>query len=124
MFFLVTTPLKAAVITVITGFSGWLLGWLVRYVLGTARLLSKLPCAALYPENSYILAWCVFFYVALLLHIFLPQRPRLRVSVSCFAVTLCLSLLMAYAQLHILRSRRWMSDRDNACFISAGRGRR
>ena len=79
----------------------WLLGWLVRYVLGTARLLSKLPCAALYPENSYILAWCVFFYIALLLHIFLPQRPRLCVSVSCFAVTLCLSLLMAYAQLHL-----------------------
>lgn len=30
MFFLVTTPLKAAVITVITGFSGWLLGWLTE----------------------------------------------------------------------------------------------
>jgi len=30
MFFFVTTPLKALVITLITGFSGWLLGWLTE----------------------------------------------------------------------------------------------
>lgn len=30
MFFFVTTPFKALVITLITGFSGWLLGWLTE----------------------------------------------------------------------------------------------
>ena len=30
MFFLVTTPLKALIITLITGFSGWLLGWMAE----------------------------------------------------------------------------------------------
>ena len=30
MFFFVTTPLKALVITLITGFSGWLLGWMTE----------------------------------------------------------------------------------------------
>lgn len=30
MFFFVTTPLKALLITLITGFSGWLLGWMTE----------------------------------------------------------------------------------------------
>lgn len=38
MFFLVTTPLKALIITLITGFSGWLLGWMAEKAAGGSIL--------------------------------------------------------------------------------------
>lgn len=78
----------------------WLLGWLVRYVLFAARAFSKIPCAAIYPENFYMTAWCVLFYGAVLFYALSPVRPRLRVTAASLAAALCVSLLCAYAQFH------------------------
>ena len=78
----------------------WLLGWLVRYVLLTARGFSKIPCAAVYPENFYVTAWCVLLYGTVLFYVLSPVRPRLRITAASLAAALCVSLLCAYLQFH------------------------
>lgn len=78
----------------------WLVGWLARYVLQAARLFSKIPCAAVYPENAYLLVWCVFYYAVLLFCLLSPVRPKLRVVLGSLALTLGVSLGCAYAEFH------------------------
>lgn len=94
------TALLALVWTGLAYGPAWLIGWLVRYVLQAARLFSKLPCAAVYPENVYLLVWCVFYYVVLLFCLLSPVRPRLRVILGSLAFTLGVSLGCAYAEYH------------------------
>lgn len=79
----------------------WLLSWLVRYVLLSARGFSKLPCAAIYPENFYMTAWCVLLYGAILFYALSPVRPRFSVTAASLAAALCAALVCAYAQFHL-----------------------
>ena len=79
----------------------WLLSWLVRYVLLCARGFSKLPCAAIYPENFYMTAWCVLLYGAVLFYALSPVRPRFSVTAASLAAALCAALVCAYAQFHL-----------------------
>ena len=76
---------------------GWVLAWLVRYVLGVAGLLSRFPLASVYTESVYIVAWLVFCYV--LLGIFLISREkRPRVLLCCTVLSLCISLLASWVE--------------------------
>lgn len=94
------TALLAFVWTGLAYGPAWLLGWLVRYVLQTARLFSKIPCAAVYPENAYLLVWCVFYYAVILFFLLSPVRPRLLAALGSLALTLGAALGCAYAEYH------------------------
>ena len=73
----------------------WLISWLMRYVLGTAELLSQFPLAAVYTESIYIVIWLVFSY--LLFAVFLlSKRKRPILSLGCVLAGLILSVAMSW----------------------------
>ena len=68
-----------------------IISWPIRYVLGTAKILSAFPLAAVYTRSIYIVAWLIFCYV--LLAVFLLSRKKQPAALFCCAVIgLCLSL--------------------------------
>lgn len=68
---------------------GWLVSWLIRYILKAAEVLAKAP-AAFPDENPYAAAW-VWFAVALLA-VFLLGKCRGKLV---FALSLCLTLALS-----------------------------
>ena len=72
------------------GALGWLLSWPIRYVLVTAKILSRFPLAAVYTCNEYVVVWLAFVYV--LLAVFLLQKRKQPVTLLCCGV---IGLLLA-----------------------------
>ena len=67
----------------------------IRYVLLTAKILGRLPLAAVYTQSVYIVIWLVFCYLLLL--IFLVQKNREPLVLGCCAcLGLCFSLLLSW----------------------------
>ncbi len=76
---------------------GWLLAWPIRLVLLLARLLSRVPLAAVYTASPYIIAWLILLY--LLLGVFLLQKRRQpRVLALCAALSLLISLAFSWLE--------------------------
>ena len=76
---------------------GWLLAWAVRYVLGVAGAVAKMPFAAVYTESVYIVCWLVFCYV--LLCIFLLSKARRPLILSCCAtIALAVALIASWTE--------------------------
>lgn len=55
---------------------GWLLSWPVRLVLLLVRLTAKIPFAALYPENVYLIAAAAVLYALALYAALFPAKLR------------------------------------------------
>lgn len=73
------------------------ISWLARYVLLSARVLSKLPMAAVYTNSIYIVIWLVFVYI--LLAVFLNSRKKQPWPLFCYSVLgLCLALLCSWTE--------------------------
>ena len=72
------------------GALGWLLSWPIRYVLVTAKILSRFPLAAVYTCNEYVVVWLAFVYV--LLAVFMLQKRKQPVTLLCCGV---IGLLLA-----------------------------
>lgn len=53
---------------------GWLLAWPIRYVLTTAKCLSRLPFAAVYTESGYVVLWLALCYGLLALWLLLGRK--------------------------------------------------
>lgn len=67
------------------------------YVVAVAKLLSKLPLAALYTQSSYIVLWLIFAYILLL--VFLLSWNKYPLVLTCCAVLgLCLALLVSWTE--------------------------
>ena len=76
---------------------GKIVAWPIRYVLFTAKLLSRFPLAAVYTQSPYITAWLVFVYV--LLAVFLLGGKRRPGALGCCAAMgLCLALLASWVE--------------------------
>lgn len=73
------------------GVLGWLLAWPVRYVLLVAKLLSRIPLAAVYTDNVYIVPWLVFCYT-LIAVLCLSKMKHCRVALCGVCIGLCLCL--------------------------------
>lgn len=72
----------------------WVDSWPVRYVLGTARLLARVPYAQVSALTPYLLIWLLFAYVVIVLMIAQrPLRARPVVPICSLLLTLALSLL-------------------------------
>ena len=75
----------------------WVVSWLMRYVLTTAKLLASIPLAAVYTRSLYIVAWLVFCY--LLLTVFLLSKKRRPMVLTCCAVIgLCAALCFSWLE--------------------------
>lgn len=73
------------------------ISWLIRYVLFVAKLLAKLPFAAVYTRSPYIAFWLIFVYI--LLGTFLLQRKRKPGELLCCVVmSLCVALIFSWAE--------------------------
>lgn len=75
----------------------WIVSWAIRYVLLTARLLSKLPAAAVFTDSIYVLLWIVFCYVLLAAFLW-GKRKHPFAYASCVAAGLCLALTASYCE--------------------------
>lgn len=76
---------------------GWLLAWPMRYVLGVAKLLARLPFAAVYTRSVYIVCWLVFCYVLFAVFLACKKKP-VRALCCCTALGLMLSLLLSWVE--------------------------
>lgn len=88
------TALLALIFPSAAAVCGWLLGWPVRLIWLVTHGAAKLPFAALYPDNGYLIAAAVCLYGLILLLALLPKRVRpLRTLAAAVLVTaLCLGL--------------------------------
>ena len=72
-----------------------LVGLPVRFFLGTAGVLSRVPLAAVTLSSGYYLLWMAFVYLLLALWLFVPVEGKRPVLPLCAGtVTLCLAVLL------------------------------
>ena len=45
---------------------GWVISWLIRFVLGVSNMISRVPLSSVYSGSVYIVAWLIFAYIMLL----------------------------------------------------------
>lgn len=76
---------------------GWALAWPVRYVLLTAKLLSRIPLAAVYTGSEYIVFWLIFCYVLLVVFC-IGKGKHSGAFVACVCLGLCLALGCSWAE--------------------------
>ncbi len=76
---------------------GKILAYPIRFVLITARVLSKVPMAAVYTKSIYIVLWLVFVYIMLAV-LLIRRKRKPGLMITCAAVGLCLSLLLSWLE--------------------------
>lgn len=76
---------------------GWLLAWLIRYVLMVAGVLADFPLAAVYTASPYITVWLVMVYALLILLGVSTNRKPGRFA-CCAIVGLALALTLDLAE--------------------------
>lgn len=76
---------------------GWFFDWVVRYVLGVARVAARFPLAALHTASPYAVAWLVFAYGLLALFLWGKKR-RARVLLCCAGVGLCMAVCLSWLE--------------------------
>ena len=101
----------------------WVISFLIRYVVGVAKLLASIPLAAVYTTSVYIVIWLVLCY--LLIFAFLIARKRQSFALICGCVCgLCMALLLSWAEPMIDDTRMTMLDvGQGQCIILHSRGR-
>ena len=84
------TALLALALPAAAGVCAWALSWPVRLVLLIVRGAAKLPFAALYLENGYLIAAAVFLYGLALLLALRPRAVRFwQAAAAALLVTAC-----------------------------------
>ena len=84
------TALLALALPAAAGVCAWALSWPVRLVLLIVREAAKLPFAALYLENGYLIAAAVFLYGLALLLALRPRAVRFwQAAAAALLVTAC-----------------------------------
>ena len=69
----------------------------VRYVLWIASLLADFPLAAVFTVSPYVVIWLAVSYVMILWVIFSKKRRPL-IAICCSVLSLCVSLMLSYAE--------------------------
>lgn len=79
------------------GFLAGLVSALISYVLTVAKVLAKIPLAAVYTRSLYMVLWLMFVYV-LLAAFLLSKKRRPGLLAGCAAVGFCLALAASWAE--------------------------
>ena len=77
--------------------AAWLVSWGIRYVIFTAKMLAKLPVAAVYTKSIYIVLWLIFCY-ALLCAFMCMKKKHPAVLAGCAVLGLCIAMLISWAE--------------------------
>ena len=89
------TCVVGAVLPGVAAVLGCILACPIRYVLLTAKLLSKVPLAAVYTKSAYIVIWLVYVY-ALLLILLLQRKKEPGNMLAAGVIGLCLALVLSW----------------------------
>ena len=84
--------------------AAWCVSWLMRYVILVAKLLSKVPMAAVYTKSVYIIVWLIFTYTLFAIFLCLKKK-RSEIFASCVCVVLCAAVTMSYIEPKLDRFR-------------------
>lgn len=77
--------------------AAWLVSVLIHYVIGTAKLLSRFPLAAVYTQSIYIVIWLIFAYILLGCYLFLKKKPAI-IYGCCVGICLFAALLASWLE--------------------------
>lgn len=94
---IVVTCVLSAIYMPLGLLAGEVVSWPIRYVIGTAKLLSQVPCGAVYTQSPYIVFWLILVYV-LLAAFLMGERRRVRLFAGCAAVSLLAAVLASWAE--------------------------
>lgn len=94
---IMATCLLGAVWLPIGQAAAWVISWLMRYVIAVARLLSKLPMAAVYTKSAYVIAWLIFSYLLLIIFFSLKKKHPALFG-ACVSILLCIAIVMSYVE--------------------------
>lgn len=86
------------------GLLAWAAAWLARYVVFVSRLVSCVPCAAVYSAFRYFVPWLIGAYVLFLLFRFLPLRRGEKLLLPAALTLLSLLLLLNVERLRFERA--------------------
>lgn len=75
----------------------WLVGMGIQYVIGTAKLLSAFPLAAVYTKSIYIVAWLIGVYCLFLVYLCIKKKPVIVFGCVCI-ISLCAALLASWLE--------------------------
>jgi len=81
---------------------------LIRYVLGTARVMSAFPLAAVYTCSPFIIAWLVFCYI--LLAMFFISKARVSALINGILFGLCACVLASWIEPSLDDTRMTVMD--------------
>ena len=77
----------------------WLISWLMRYVMLTAKLLSRLPLASIHTTSVYVVAWLILCYV-LLTVFWLAKKKYPGLLTACICVSLSIAVAASWLEPH------------------------
>lgn len=86
------------------GLLAWAAAWLARYIVFVSRLVSCVPCAAVYSAFRYFVPWLIGAYVLFLLFRFLPLRRGEKLLLPAALTLLSLLLLLNVERLRFERA--------------------
>ena len=69
----------------------------IQYILAIAKMIAKIPLAAVYTESIYIVFWLIFVYILLAIYL-LAKRKRLVLIICCSVIGLCFALIASWTQ--------------------------
>ena len=70
----------------------WLVSWLMRYVMGIAHLLAKIPLATVYTNSIYIVAWLFLCYILLTIYFIAKKKcPGILLACVCAALSVAVA---------------------------------
>ena len=77
--------------------AGWIVSWPIRFVLVTAKVLSKFPLAAVYTESVYIVIWLVIVYLLLGFFLLSKRKPAVLFT-ALMALSLCVAVGLSWLE--------------------------
>lgn len=103
--------------------AGKIVAWIIRYVLTVARVLSRVPVAAVYTCSGYITGWLVLVYG--LLAVFRLGNSRQVGKLTCCAgLALCMALMASWAEPLTTQARLTVLDvGQGQCLLLQSQGK-
>lgn len=96
--------------------AAWLCAWFARYIFLVARLVSALPVAVLYLENTLLVPWLLGCYALFILCAHFKKSFRLRVALPGCLSLLSLIMILCYVNYD------YNKGRDTLAVIDMGQG--
>lgn len=96
--------------------TAWLCAWPARYIFLVARLVSAMPLAVLYMENTLLSPWLLASYALFSVCAHIKKKPWLRIGLPAAFSLLSLSLIICYVNCD------YNKGRDTAAVLDVGYG--